>query len=413
MSGLINNVCANSLVQEISTNIWQLMCFAGSTSSSWDDCVWTVQALLPEWASPKYVLTSRMSDENGIKFVCQHLNVDYEPRVSTVARHLQRLTTLIPKHVLQESASVEILSQSLRSCYAFLNTRSAWNSQEIVDLLALVPCVLDKERHVLVRPNQSVTNLGAKREIFPYLISLPLDLGAYCALFHSLGTAKNDPKLSQYVAVLKEVAENAQGKYLECNERSAVCRAIEQVLELVDESESDSNLQLDDELYLPGDDWIMHKSSELIYDNIGIGQSLDGLTKPLLISLKDKCGLSRNFDVESLLKKLPSSSQPEFLSDVVHEEIQGNYTIVDDSPIAMRLARHLSSEQFRHGVARLIADRSQAAGNRRSEEQLMQLVERINNIRIQGVDKLTTCFHYMGRPVGEARFTNFTRKNIR
>jgi len=366
----------------------QLVAFEGSVSSTWANAIWSVQSTVS--ASIFRPKPARLN------YVCSQLKFDQKPKLQNVVQHVQLLCTkLVSKISQMQPLEVGVISDVLKSVYNMLQKEDLPDA--VITVLSTSPCVIDVERHLLLRPQQIVLRMPEEDEIEPYLISIPLDLGPYNALFSKLGSSPS-LTINHYIMVLQTIYKVPSAEDLHPNEMKAVHKAMKGFFTNLKSLETCDSLT--SKLYLLGRDKKMHKASTLIFDDLMMRNEITDLGQPFFVTLR-KCDIDISvFETRQLLRKLPAAAQPQFLSAIVTEVMDTNHEVVE-CELADCLNAKLQSEQFKEAITRLMLH----SLHKDVEKQDMELVnndaERLKMIEIVAVNQLKTCLTLKGERIAE------------
>jgi len=366
-----------------------LVTFEGSISSTYANAVWSVQSIIN---------ASVFSNipANTVKFVCSELKFDRKPKLQNVAQHVQQLTSKLVSEISQKKPfEVGVLGDVLKSVYNILQNNNLPDA--VITVLSMSPCVIDVARHLLLRPQQIVLRMPEEVEIEPYLISIPLDLGPYNALFSKLG-ASPSLTINQYVMVLQTVYEESNSEELHPNEMTAVHRAMKGFFTILKSTQTCDSLTTG--LYLLGRDKKMHEASTLIFDDLHTKHNITDLDQPFFVTL-EKCNINISVvETRQLLRKLPATAQPQFLSAVVTEVVDTNHEVVE-CELAQCVNAKLQSEQFKEAIVRLALHSLPKDVEQQDIELANNAAERLKMIEIVGVNQLKTYLTFKGERIVE------------
>jgi len=369
----------------------QLVAFENSISSMWANAVWSVQSTI------NASVFDDIPETVQCDYVWSQLKCHQKPKLQNVAQHIQLLCTkLVSKMSHKELCEIAILTNVLKSVYDMLQKEDLPDA--VIAVLSTSPCVIDADRRLLLRPQQIVLRMVQEDEIEPYLVSIPLDLGSYNALFSKLG-ASPSLTINHYVTVLQTVYKESNADELHPNEMKAVHKAMRGFFNSLKSVEKCASLT--GNLYLLGRDKRMHEASTLIFDDLRRRHNISDLDQPFFVTLK-KCDINISVDeTRQLLQKLPAAAQLQSLSAVVTEVMDTNHEVVE-CELAQRLNAKLQSEQFKEAIVRMSLHSLQKDVEEQDIELADNAAERLKMIQIVGVNQLQTYLTLKGERIAES-----------
>ena len=383
--------------------------FEDSVVSDHAEIVWTTAHLLPRWADPRFVLEVKAPWNLTRDAILACLKVASEPALDLVTSHCRNLSNrLVTENGSEVSEEQCLRRQSvMKSIYKFLQDKATTN-HDVKEVLHSSPCILVERGTRFVEPKQVVLELYESLEIKPFLYRVPHDLGEFHKLFLLLGCSSS-VTTSHYAMVLEMLHDQCQGEKLHPNEIQSALGAVrgffERLQETPAEGESFSKLflpTLNPESSCQGPlRVVLHKSTELMFDDAPHLQSrLQNFKQLFVVDLK-KAGLQCNssLNYKDVVMNLSTAVRPQMLSEAIKE------TFADCSDgVAVRLSvadtlkKQLCSEQFFHGVLRLIRHAQHEKG--KLEESLIASIKgRLRNIEFMGMTKIWTKLMFKGADV--------------
>ena len=377
--------------------------FEDSVVSDHAEIVWTTAHLLPPWADPRFEVKAPWNN----LLAC--LKVVSEPALDLVTSHCQKISNRLVTENGSEVSEKQCFRRKsvMRSIYKFLQEKASTN-HNIKEVLHGCPCILVERGTRFAEPKQVVLELYESLEIKPFLYRLPHDLGEFHKLFLLLGCSSS-VTTSHYAMVLEMLHDQCQGEKLHPNELQSALGAVRGFFEKLQENPTDGESL--SKLFLPALipessyqgplPVVLHKSTELIFDDAPHLQSrLQNLKQLFVVDLK-KAGLQCNssLNYKDFVINLSTAVRPQMLSDAIEE------TFADCSDqmalqlsVADTLKKQLCSEQFFHGVLRLIRHAHHEKG--KLEESLIASIEcRLRNIEFLGMTKIETKLMFKGADV--------------
>ena len=387
------------------------------------ETVWTTAHLLPHWADPRnrYELTR----EAFISSLFSQLKVLSEPTLQLVTTHCLKISHQVGKEignrVSEEQGSTR--RSVMKKIYTFLQEKGS-TSNIVKESLENEPCILVEQGRRFVQAKQVVLELYESLEIPPYLYRVPPEYGEFHQLFRHLGCS-NSVKASHYAMVLEMLHDHCQADKLHPNEIKSSLRAVKGLFE---------RLQQDPEyevgypnLYLPalypfssrssGTLTVaLHKSTDLIFHDAPHYQGrLESFNQLFVVDLKMselECNSAMNF--KDYIMCLSTDLRPQMLSCVVEEKFVDSSNIdvlAVQVNVAGSLKRQLCSEQFFHGILRLIRHANHGNG-KLDKDATARIEERLRSIQFLGMNKIETKLMHKGAviPGSEAEVSHFVDK---
>ena len=349
----------------------KLICFRGSVPSSAQHLVWTSANLLPRWPE---LYNLEMS---------KYLGIDSEPSLAKVLHHCKTLCNNLSKRKSAETTSNEnsakscsTLTEVMKSLYRFLMKFDVGSS------LSDVPCIVVEEGRKLVFPRQVSIEIS-KNDLRPHLFKLPLELGEFHAFFCKLG-ATSRPTLKQFSDVLNAIHESNKDAKLNPEDIRLSVAAIRRFFSIVD---NNSDFGAIESLFFLAKDGSLKDMNTLTFsdrpkfaDRVKDYDCEDPATYKL--ELKD-------------LEKLPEKLRPKFLSDLVTEKLDPNFSIsCDDYDPACFRKRHfdlfLSDVNFSQGLTRLCKHFCSKTSVKFDDTEMRRKLNQIGSIYIECRPRIKT-----------------------
>ena len=332
--------------------------FKDSVVADFTEIVWTVAHLLPRWADPR----SCSSQDN---FLLSRLYVSSQPSPEMVISHCSKICWHLSKQNDDKISESEIATRKsvMGEVYKFFNEKVS-SSYDLKDKLENVPCILVEDGKRFVQAKQTVLDLLEEDEIPPFLFRVPLEFGAYHLFFQSLGCSKS-AETSHYALVLEMMYSQCSGKKLLPMEVESSLRAVRGLFERLERASGEEVLL--PYVYFPavyrfnsgstGNPSVtLHKSTDLIFDDAPRYRGRIGnFNEFFVVDLKMtglQCTTLTNY--RDYIVLLPSESRPKMLSEEVKETLVHVLESANGDCIAESLKAQLCSEQFIHGILRLL-----------------------------------------------------------
>ena len=369
------------------------------------ELIWTTKTLLPPCVSEHALKTDRdQNKQNRFDNLMKQLQVTVEPSTDDVAQHVKQLCTFVindDNHDLHDKRIATTLEDALKCVYTFLKNHLPL-LPSVASTLSDIPFVYAADSCQLIRPSQFATDMLEEHEIKPYLNKFPLPLGEFADLFAQVGTTKT-PTVCQYAGVLEAIHDKTEQHKLLPGESKAVCTALKGMFDLM-LHDKQARLSVPERIYFPSRSEKLLLSSDIVYvDNESLLGRLGRFQKPVLVDLKQICGLTNDADIKKVLEKLPIIQQPTSLSSIVIEFLDEGCEDTD-SDTANELRNRLMSAEFRDGVQRIA--RHYLANKSLTPENMNLTTENICNqmqkIRIIGKSEIKTFLECEGQKIANS-----------
>ncbi|XP_026063151.1 sacsin-like [Carassius auratus] len=307
--------------------------------------IWTSMPILPsEFLLPQH-----------IKILMDAGALDAPPLAQIVANM---------KNICKSQCDTELLetrNQVFSKSYAFLQSiePKEFDASQFSDL----PIILVDNGRTLVKACRTVFSLSDAPDFRPYLYSIPPDFAIFKVFFKRIGVEER-PTIDHYRTVLKEIySESSDKDKLQANQQQIVKRVVQQLFYLL-KVEQNKPLFQNTILYLPSTDGKIYESSTLffndtVFQSARLKSSLE--TKLKLLENLDSCYLGNDhYEHQTLLQLLLEQVRPQFLSNVISENLVGTSVQICDYECEFRgwFEKHLSSDAFHHGLICLIREES-------------------------------------------------------
>jgi len=384
--------------------------------------VWTSAYLLPEWANP-FKLTDRdvsLTAANDDDVRCQlndyrqriaeHLGVSEHPPVNTVIDHIQNVCGVTlgrwdEAHELHSYVKTEVMS----AMYKFLQSQlvdrvpeiSRDEQQKVVQRLAETAFIISDIGQTFVRPRQLVVSLYEDDQIYPYLTTMPTELGEFKRLFLHLGSTMT-ATAQQYAMVLESIYMNTCGEKLHPNELRLAFKAVHGLFTSLKKHSNSDALSRVQTLYLPTKIGHLFRSIDVVFiDDANYADRIRNLGRPFLVDLSE-CWLTAESHKDTV-KLLPQRLRPVMLSAVVREtlEVRSRDTIVLHT-VADKLKYQISSRPFAQGLLRLIRHEHRRSGHRVRQTVMDRIEQHLRKIHVYGVERVVTFLDYNGQRLAES-----------
>ena len=326
-----------------------LICYDGSVTFECGEAFWTTVHLLPKIADPNSVL---LQSSTGKEWLCDNLNILPSPTDEQIVLHCQNIGGAL-KGKLEEMKADKHPSTWITSMMnKFYDALENIDKHLLKERLSHLPLIFLPYDLDILPAYMTILNCNAAHEIPPYLRKSPLEYGRYHSLFQTLG-ASPEPSLGQYMHVLHAVQRSAGEKELIPSEYEVVRSAISNMLEVLKNSEHQTNGNLPPILYLPDSESKLKDATLLVVsDSSYIKTHIEGVTSLLYFLGLEKLNLG-NKKVE-LLRKLRPEYRPLFLTEITNQKVDSECIDKFRSEHSIRLENFFHSAEFASGILRLL-----------------------------------------------------------
>ena len=258
-----------------------------------------------------------------------------------------------------------------------------------------------------------VVSLYEDDQIYPYLITMPPDLGEFKRLFLQLG-ATVTATAPQYAMVLDNMYVQTAGEKLHPNELRLAFRAVHGLFSALKKHRHSDTLARVPTLYLPTKIGHLFRSTEIVFvDDASYADRIRNLGRPFLVDLAE-CWLTGDSQ-EDTVKLLPARLRPLMLSSVVRETLEDRSrdTLVLHT-VADKLKYQISSRPFAQGLLRLIRNEHVRSGHRVRQTVMDSIEQHLRKIHVYGVERVVTFLDYEGQRLSgsEAECECFVDKKV-
>ena len=224
-----------------------LICFDGAVTFDVGESFWTVVHVLPEICGLSSILFESSIDK---RWLCDNLNILQSPTDEQVVRHCQKIGCVLRQklgEIKEHEQPTTWIGSLMIKIYDALDKI---NKEFLNDKLSDIPLIFFPHDYDILPAKMTILDCNVTNEIPPYLRKIPAELGKYQHLFHILG-ASPKPSLHQYMHVLQVVKQSVGETKLGCIEYKVICSAIENMLEVMKNTENQTSENLPSTLYLP------------------------------------------------------------------------------------------------------------------------------------------------------------------
>ncbi|KAL3892399.1 hypothetical protein ACJMK2_004609 [Sinanodonta woodiana] len=371
-----------------------LICFSKSIPCQYEHMCWTSMHMLPEWAS---------QESEKLRTLLSTLDVYSEPPVEKVVLHCQNICcaqSLTFSRKNQHLSNSYLFQSVLDSVYDLL---SKYKNQTMKENLHYTPLVFIPESCTLVPTRNIVIDLREEDAVEPYLYKAPSYYGRFHDLFVFLGAAKR-VSCSHYFMILETLYQQQKepNTKLLPPERIIVAKAIMNLVKLLT-SVTDEGKDLNvGTLYLPDRNLILKNARELVVSDCkSIESRLSECGLDFFIGFVELGVEVRN--PRPVIKALPDICRPKLLSEIVQEEVDRSEKTELESKNAVCIENFLHSNEFVHGILRLIKHEKNEAQNSLIEEDEDKIFKSMQHIMIREVSGLNTYLILYGERIQSSK----------
>ena len=368
--------------------------FKDSLSKDYDDLIWTRASLLPSWADP--MKQQDLPQEDRVELM-ECLGIHKKPPINLVVSHLitlcEHISNEIDPSLKTDMQKKRVMKDVFRSVYRYLQD-NALEDLDMRDRLSRVPCILVDDGKALIDPQYAAMNMYESEEIRPYLYKVPVELGEFHLLFHSLGSS-DAPTVDQYASVLRRLHDKAGAQRLTPNELVISYKAVKGIFAAL---ENTSSKEINaSSLYLPSESANLVESHSLVFnDTPHFYDRVQGFGLQFLFDVKE-CGVKFK-NIEDLLGHLPKRLSPGMLSTYVKEVLVDKAKqSITRGGIAADLGKRLTCESFMRAVMRLVRHETHRSGRKLDDHSMFEVLDRLSTIKVYAADLLQTQLTYNGR----------------
>ena len=379
-----------------------LVCLKHSASMECAELLWTVcpVVFLPKVDCPP--LMNYFERESKKKSFYKHLGICFEPDENQVIQNIETLSSkshfssfkLFEKY---ESVCIckrdkctglfEVMLKNLR----YIKNKFEHASSRLVD----TPCIPvgcshgdSDSRPVLVKPLQviacSVKELAPS--LHPFLNALPEEMNDMISMLRNM-------KVHTQVRI--DNVLNALS-LIECHVRVPLdpnsVEAVNTLVQLLYSTLNSEKIEENAVLYLPDNNRKLVKSTNLLYDDKeyhkNVVYTLNECSYSVLSMLYPSGDLTRDceFELKSLVSKLPPSHSPSLFSACVHSRLHQDCSQQHESSLAAFIEKALTSDIFPKIVGMLLVNHEENAET--GEKFITCLKECLSELNVVTVDKL-------------------------
>ncbi|XP_002740585.1 sacsin-like [Saccoglossus kowalevskii] len=380
--------------------------FCNTVRVKYAPLMWTVAPVLPTWADPN----EHSNNTHVLGLLCENLRIQKHPSLEMVLQHCKMLSYSIEcnlakcvgayTHCAKMLISVwkAIYEYIMKQCEMYTKKQSCCTDetmcgicQAITHNLKDLPIIMLEDCNTIVKAKQIILKLSDTK-MEPFIYSIPLDLGSYSSLFRLLGATQH-PTESQLVDVLENIYKCSDGIKLDPNNLRIAFQAIFLLFSTIKTRHINNkkctedcieNYLLHHKLYLISTDDKIILSSDLVFHDVACNtKTLKDLKYNFLFDIS-KCGLDEF--TGDLLKFLPTSCRPKYLSSIVRNEIV-NPKPCSEYPscqVQQSYQSMLSSKEFRDAILKILIKEEHVNVN----EEIKQLLGNLQQITVKCLDEV-------------------------
>ncbi len=327
--------------------------------------------------SQRGVICSEMRPLFVDRGMIEALGVQKEATVAEVLAHVQHVVLIL--HLNDKDVAKEYCKE-VTAALQFLKGESKMQSAMNI---AFLPVQDEETRDIELIAPENLVNAPFEdiKEVFPYLVDITRLFPEHRReLFDSL------PKLSahSFSYVLNKIAHGAGGECLGPNEKRTAMAALKGLVEKFRERcfNTDPN-----ELYFLGSDWKMHKSPEMILNDLKTNSFESAMEKPYVVPADSK-------DFTKVVKSFPERLRPTLLSSIATKELKEPLQKSEMTDFEEELLQRLRLRQFGEALTHLCSPTVEAVDNK---------IKMIQNADIETLQDLTLVHKVKGNVVNESQ----------
>lgn len=361
----------------------QLISFRESVPYKFESLVWTMQKLLPDYAT------------KCSEIVLRKMHVQIKPNTDSVISHIHQVCEALQKQSNCNATAKGIIE----TFYKFLSN-AAVTKQEIEIRLSQTPIIPILEHNIFAEAKYVVLNLKSEKEIKPYILKASVYFGKYFELFKALGAA-DEVSIIHYCRTLKLIKQKIRDSTMIPDELEIVKRAIQGIVVCLSSRQGDKLLKQKDTtliLYLLNEDKKLKPSQTLVIaDKSGIRSRLTSQNKIEFICKWTKLGITQtNFDPNEVIMRLPPTMRPQLLSEVVMEDLI-NLSPPVHSTVVNDFKDFINGELFKYIVNRLVKTFQQIHSIQISKEEFDNIFSNLKSLEVHALKSIETVLIHEGQ----------------
>ncbi|XP_052102784.1 sacsin-like [Mytilus californianus] len=376
----------STISPQLSVN--KLIAFSGSLPNRHFRLAWTMQNILPAYASTS----------NPV--LLESLLIQREPEINTVISHVHNVCySLEQKRYTNEKTM--FVKDLMTTIYDYIEALPMKTLEQMKPQLAETPFIHIVEHNTFMKVRNVILKEGKNYEIPPYLLVGSETYGKYFTLFRTLG-GKNHAYLDHYFRVLASIKEEAGEKTLVARELECTESAVRGVL-FVLQSLSDTPQVEESVFYLLSSEDKLFPSCELVYADRPwpVQHRLKNQNEIKFLKQMDQFK-DVGLNVDHCLSLLPATMQLKRLSSVVREELLTDQNIVQWE-VAEKLQYFLTSEIFVYAIKRLVKTKNKNQGNKDIDDSTLENISSsVTSVRIVTLQDVKTVLVYRNEQIASS-----------
>ncbi|CAG2235839.1 unnamed protein product [Mytilus edulis] len=364
-----------------------LIAFSGSLPNRHFRLAWTMQNILPLYASPP----------NSV--LLEGLLIQREPEINTVISHVHNVCYSLQKRC--QSDKTMFVKDLMTYIYDYIEALPIKTIEQMKPQLAETPFIHIVELSTFMKARNVILKGGKNSGIPPYLLVGSETYGKYFTLFRTLG-AKDHADLDHYFRVLASIREEVFDKQLAASELKCTESAVRGVLSVL-QSLSDTPQVEESVFYLLSSEDQLFPSCELVYADRPwpIQHRLKNQNEIKFLKQMDQFK-DLGLNVDHCLSLLPATMQLKRLSSVIKEELLTDQNIVPWE-VAEKLQSFLTSDIFLYAIKRLVKTKNKNQGNKDIEDSTLEKISSsVTSVRIITLQDVNTVLVYRNEQIASS-----------
>ncbi|XP_063435464.1 sacsin-like isoform X1 [Mytilus trossulus] len=361
-----------------------LIAFSGSLPNRHFRLAWTMQNILPPYASPP----------NPV--LLEGLLIQREPEINTVISHVHNVCYSLQKRC--QSDKTMFVKDLMTYIYDYIEVLPTKTIEKMKPQLAETPVIHIVELRTFMKARNVILKGGENSGIPPYLLVGSETYGKYFTLFRTLGV-KDHADLDHYFRVLASIKEEVCNKQLAASELKCTESAVRGVLSVL-QSLSDTPQVEESVFYLLSCEDKLFPSCELVYADRpwSIQHRLKNQNEIKFLKQMDQFK-DLGLNVNHCLSLLPATMQLKRLSSVIKEELLTDQNIVPWE-VAEKLQSFLTSKIFLYAIKRLVKTKNKNQGNKDIEDSTSEKISSsVASVRIITLLDVNTVLVYRNEQI--------------
>ncbi|XP_025076739.1 sacsin-like, partial [Pomacea canaliculata] len=388
----------------------RLVSFSESCRESHLYLVWSSSAILNPKADPYKLL-----DITDQELIGSQLGIQKGAPASKVVQHLKNICDVLTGQESQQAiqtlrTDTNLIRKVMKKLYKYL---SCVTEEIYIEVLKSLPIVYHIESNRMLHTENVVIEITKDNEIDGFLMKAPHKFGDFFNLFKRLGVAEH-VTADHYARVLQGLKTCAGEKQLHVEEMKKVAQAVKGLFSCLNLNSQNESSLLAEDLYLPSEEGVLRKSSELIFvDDFILHSRLKALppNKSFFIGFQ-KLEIY-NFSRMNI-KQLPDKYGMSLLTSVVKETVPDCLrSQAVDSKMSRDLAANMTHPTVIEAVARVMYHSSQERNIPFPENPIETIAEKLSHISVREISGLETVLMVNDQvvPKSKQKTSEFVCKN--